>query len=111
VCNIVPGAVINVTGNINVAPGAVLDAQSVTSTITVGHNISAGQGSLLGLGCQPTNTISRFAGVPCVAWIKRCLALLDLVRGAQRGGPLMAWPGRFPWCLTATRERLIRELA
>jgi hypothetical protein len=66
VCNIVPGAVINVTGNINVAPGAVLDAQSATSTITVGHNITAAVGSLLGLGCQPTNTIGRFAGVPCL---------------------------------------------
>jgi hypothetical protein len=65
VCNIVPRAVINVTGNINLAPGAVLDAQSVTSTITVGHNITAGAGSFLGLGCQPPNTIGRFAGVPC----------------------------------------------
>ena len=52
-CNIVPGAVINVTGNIYVAPGAVLDAQSASSTITVGHNVTAGAGSLLGLGCQP----------------------------------------------------------
>jgi hypothetical protein len=66
VCNTVPGAVINVTGNINVAPGAVLDAQSVTATITVGHNVTAGAGSLLGLGCQPPNTIGRFAGVPCL---------------------------------------------
>jgi hypothetical protein len=57
--------VINVTGNINVAPGALLDAQSVTSTITVGHNVTAGPGSLLLMGCQPTNTIGRFAGVPC----------------------------------------------
>jgi hypothetical protein len=65
VCNIAPGAVINVTGNINVAPGALLDAQSVTSTITVGHNVTAGPGSLLLMGCQPTNTIGRFAGVPC----------------------------------------------
>jgi hypothetical protein len=64
-CNIVPEAVINVTGNINVAPGAVLDAQSAPSTITVGHNVTAGAGSLLGLGCQPSNTIGRFAGVPC----------------------------------------------
>ena len=65
VCNIVPDAVINVTGNINVAPGAVLDAQSAPSTITVGHNVTAGAGSLLGMGCQPTNTIGMFAGVPC----------------------------------------------
>jgi len=67
VCNIQPDAVINVIGNINVAPGGVLDAQSAPSTITVGHNVTAAAGSLLGLGCQPTNTIGRFAGVPCVA--------------------------------------------
>jgi hypothetical protein len=65
-CNIKPNAVINVAGNINVAPGAALDAQSATSTITVGHNITAAAGSLLGLGCQPTNTIGMFAGVPCL---------------------------------------------
>jgi hypothetical protein len=67
VCNIEPDAVINVVGNINVAPGAVLDAQSAPSTITVWHNVTAGAGSLLGMGCQPTNTIGRFAGVPCAA--------------------------------------------
>ena len=65
VCNIVPGAVINVTHNIDVAPGAVLDAQSASSTITVGHNVTAGAGSVLGLGCQPANTIGMSAGVPC----------------------------------------------
>ena len=64
-CNIVPHAVINVVGNINVAPGGVLDAQSAPSTITVGHDVTAGSGSFLGLGCQPTNTIGMFAGVPC----------------------------------------------
>jgi hypothetical protein len=67
VCNIVPGAVINVVGNIDVAPGAVLDAQSAPSTISVGHNVTAGAGSFLGMGCQPSNTIGMFAGVPCVA--------------------------------------------
>jgi hypothetical protein len=65
VCNIEPDAVINVAGNINVAAGAVLDAQSAPSTITVWHNVTAAAGSFLGLGCQPTNTIGRFAGVPC----------------------------------------------
>jgi hypothetical protein len=65
VCNVVPHAVINVVGNINIAPGAVLDAQSAPSTITVGHNVTAAAGSILGFGCQPTNTIGRFAGVPC----------------------------------------------
>ena len=66
VCNVESGALINVSGNINVAPGAVLDAQSAPSTITVGHNVTAGAGSLLGLGCQPEDTIGMFAGVPCV---------------------------------------------
>lgn len=66
-CNIQPDAVINVAGNINVARGAALDAQSAPSTITVGGNITAGPGSLLGLGCQPTNSIGMFAGVPCAA--------------------------------------------
>jgi hypothetical protein len=64
-CNIAPNAVINVLGNINVAPGGVLDAQSAPSTITVGHNVTAASGSILGMGCQPTNTIGMFAGVPC----------------------------------------------
>jgi hypothetical protein len=65
VCNVQPDAVINVVGNINVAAGAVLDAQSAPSTITVGHNVTAAAGSFLGLGCQPVNTIGMFAGVPC----------------------------------------------
>jgi hypothetical protein len=65
VCQPEHGGTINVSGNIDVAPGAILDAQSWSSTITVDHNITAGTGSLLGLGCQPSNTIGRFAGVPC----------------------------------------------
>ena len=65
VCNIQPDAVINVVGNINVAASAVLDAQSAPSTITVGHNVTAAPGAFLGLGCQPTNSIGMFAGVPC----------------------------------------------
>src|SRR5690349_15887919 len=60
VCNVQPDAVINVAGNINIAPGAVLDAQSAPSTITVGHNVTAGAGSFLLMGCQPTNTIGMF---------------------------------------------------
>jgi hypothetical protein len=65
VCQTAPGAVINVAGNVNVTPGAVFDAQTFTSTITVGHNVTAGAGSLLGLGCQPVGSIGMFAGVPC----------------------------------------------
>ncbi len=64
VCNVVPGAVINVTGNIDVAPGAIFDAQSAPSTITVGHNVTAGAGSFLGLGCLPDGV---HAGHPCAS--------------------------------------------
>jgi len=64
-CNVVPDAVIDVVGNINVAAGAFFDAQSAPSTITVGHNVTAAAGSILGLGCQPSNWIGTFAGIPC----------------------------------------------
>ena len=64
-CNVAPDAVINVVGNINVAPGAVLDAQSAAvddHRRTQRHRRS---GSLLGLGCQPTNPPARSRDVPC----------------------------------------------
>lgn len=64
VCNVVPDAVINVVGNIEVAPGAVFDAQSAPSTITVGHDVTAARGSLLGLGCLP-NPVGHTTGHPC----------------------------------------------
>ncbi len=51
-CHVERNAVINVVGNINVEAGALLDAQTAPSTITVGGNVTAGSGSLLGLGCQ-----------------------------------------------------------
>jgi hypothetical protein len=53
VCFVPADAVISVVGNVNVADGAVLDAQSAPSTITVGRNVTAAAGSFLGLGCQP----------------------------------------------------------
>jgi hypothetical protein len=54
--------VIHVIGNLNVAAGAFFDAQSSPSTITVGHNVTAAAGSLIGLGCQPDGA---HAGHPC----------------------------------------------
>jgi hypothetical protein len=68
-CDVAADAVIDVVGNVNVAPGAVLDAQSAPSTITVGHNVTAGAGSLMGLGCQPdyvdSNGHHLKTGHPC----------------------------------------------
>ena len=52
VCDVVPDAVINVKRDIKVARGALFNAQSAPSTITVGHDVTAGADSLLGLGCQ-----------------------------------------------------------
>ena len=57
------GAVIRVVGNLNVAAGAVFDAQSAPSMITVGGNVTAARGSLLGLGCQPDYPANT--GHPC----------------------------------------------
>jgi hypothetical protein len=61
-CDVTPDAVISVAGNVYVAAGATLDAQSAPSTITVGRNVIALRGSLLGLGCQPD---TDHAGHPC----------------------------------------------
>jgi len=63
-CDVPDNAVITVVGNVNVAAGAVLDAQSAPSTITVGHNVTAAAGSLLGLGCQPFGYVPH-AAHPC----------------------------------------------
>jgi hypothetical protein len=62
-CNVPADAVIRVVGNVNVAAGAVLDAQSAPSTITVGHDVTAAPGSFLGLGCQPD--YPHNTGHPC----------------------------------------------
>ena len=64
VCIVLPGTVINVVGNVNVAAGAVFNAQTFSSTITVGHNVTAGSGALLGLGCLP-NPTGHTTGHPC----------------------------------------------
>jgi hypothetical protein len=64
-CAVADGAVIRVLGNVDVAPGAVFDAQSAPSTITVGHNVTAASGSLLGLGCLP-NPVGHTTGHPCM---------------------------------------------
>ena len=62
VCDVPDNAVISVARDVYVGRGAVLDAQSAPSTITVGGNVIAATGSLLGLGCQPDTT---FAHHPC----------------------------------------------
>jgi hypothetical protein len=62
-CDVPADAVISVVGNLNVGAGAFLDAQSAPSTITVGHNVTASAGSLVGLGCQPD--YPHNTGHPC----------------------------------------------
>ena len=65
-CSVAADAVINVVGNVNVTAGAMLDAQSAPATITVGHNVTAASGSILGLGCQPPSATGNSAH-ECVA--------------------------------------------
>ncbi len=64
-CSVAEDAVVNVVGNISVAAGAFFDAQSVPSTITVGHNVTGAADSLVGLGCQPPSLTGNSAH-PCV---------------------------------------------
>jgi hypothetical protein len=56
--------VITVVGDVNVAAGAVRDAQSAPSTITVGQDVTAAAGSLVGLGCLP-DPVGHTTGHPC----------------------------------------------
>jgi hypothetical protein len=60
-CSVAADAVIKVAGNVRVAGGAVLDAQSAPSSIVVGGDVIAGAGSLLGLGCQPPDYVGNSA--------------------------------------------------
>ncbi|QZY52477.1 hypothetical protein [Leucobacter tenebrionis] len=62
-CDVGSGAEIAVSGNLVVASGAVFDAQSAPSSITVGRNVTASSGSLVGLGCQPA--VPGNSGHPC----------------------------------------------
>lgn len=64
-CDVVPDAVITVSGNINVASHAAFDAQSAPATIMVGKNVTAAAGSVVGLGCQPPDLVHNSAH-PCV---------------------------------------------
>ncbi len=63
-CAVAANAVVLVTGDVDVASGAVLDAQSAPSTIAVGHDVNAAAGSLLQLGCLP-NPTGHMTGHAC----------------------------------------------
>ena len=52
-CSVPADAKVRVVGNVYVAAGATLDAQSAPSTITIGRNVIGARGSFIGLGCQP----------------------------------------------------------
>lgn len=63
-CTVGLGAVIEIAGNVTVAAGASLDAQIASATISIGRNVTASQGSFLGLGCQPPSYTGNSAH-PC----------------------------------------------
>ncbi|MHA6524752.1 hypothetical protein [Tessaracoccus sp. G1721] len=64
-CSIAADAVVHVLGNVQVARGASLDAQSVPSTLTVGGNVTGTSVGFVGLGCQPPAATGNSAH-PCV---------------------------------------------
>ncbi|HET8559060.1 MAG TPA: hypothetical protein VFL69_00930 [Marmoricola sp.] len=54
-CSVPAGADITVLHNLDVAPGAMFDAQGAPSDVHIGGNVVAGPGSLFGLGCTPAH--------------------------------------------------------
>ena len=60
-CSVAADAVIRVSDDVKVMPGAVLDAQSAPSTITVGGDVKGARGSTVGLGCQPPSATGNSA--------------------------------------------------
>ncbi len=60
-CQVAADAVIRVKGNVYVAQGAVFDAQSAPSRITVEGNVTGARGSVVGLGCQPPSATGNSA--------------------------------------------------
>ncbi|BDZ55978.1 hypothetical protein [Agromyces marinus] len=58
-CGIEVGATIDIARNLEVADGAALRGDLVASTITIGRNVTAGEGSYLALGCQPSSLVGN----------------------------------------------------
>jgi hypothetical protein len=50
-CTVPAGAEVTIVHNLEVAPGAMFDAQAAPSTVHIGGNVVARHGSLFGLGC------------------------------------------------------------
>lgn len=110
-CSVGAHAWIRVVGNVNVAAGGVLDAQSAPSRITIGGNVTGAAHSTVGLGCQPD--YADRSGHPCTVDptghstitvkgnIRAIGADAVLVNGATvRGGiTLLGGGGPIPWSI------------
>lgn len=110
-CAVGVGAVIDVTGSVTVLSGAMLDAQSASSKITVRHNVTALKGSMLGLGCQPAAAVGNSAH-PCTVdptgqseitvrgSITAIGAMAVLINGVTvKGSVTMLGGGAIPWSI------------
>lgn len=110
-CSVPQGATLTVTGSLTVNPGAMLDAQSVSSTVRVFRNVTAGAGSLLGLGCQSPASVGNSAH-PCadggdsVVWVGGNVTATDamavLLNGITVDGNVTVTGGGsevIPWTL------------
>lgn len=108
-CAVPQGAELTVTGNVTVNAGAALDAQTYSSTVTVGRNVTALAGSLLGLGCQSPESVGNTAH-PCAdggnsvvmvgGSITAAKAAAVLINGISLKGNLTATGGgsdSIPW--------------
>jgi hypothetical protein len=112
-CSVAEDAVITVVGNIDVAAGAMLDAQSAPSAIMVGRNVTGAEGSIVGLGCQPEvpgNTAHPCASDPengtsdiaVGGNISLTGAMLAYLNGVAVGGNISIYGGgdsQTPWSI------------
>ena len=114
------GATLNVKGSLTIAPGACLDAFSV-STVHVGGSITVEKGAVLGLGCSPgaqgpvppcnTATTTDTVGGSIVAYRPLTMYLTaDSIGGSvvsNGGGPGLGKPPATPYTNFPIKENHI----
>ena len=83
-CSVPAGAKITITKNLTVAPGAMFDAQSAPSAISIGGSVLGGRGSLVGLGCTTAHGCE--SGGPVSTISVRHNIVLDHVYNAALNG-------------------------
>jgi hypothetical protein len=96
-CAVPLHATVTVAGNLTVASGAMLDADSAPSTLTVGRNVIGEPGSMIGLGCTAAHGgcgsgpdgVGPYAGESSSIVIKGGVALDHVYNAALDGLEVM----------------------